>query len=106
MRTRLTNGHRTFIGYADSCLTNQFEVEDAISESLVQNENGGAVAYVGSTRYSWIGVGDNFQRNFFGGLPATRAIGLLNDRRTTMLGIGTWYSSVYTRWSIFALNLM
>jgi hypothetical protein len=106
MRTSLTNGHHTFIGYADSCLTNQFDVEDAISELLVENENGGAVAYEGNTRFSWIGVGDDFQRNFFKGLPATRALGLLHDRRLAMLGANTGFWPVYNRWTIFSLNLI
>ena len=106
MRTSLTNGRRTFIGYADSCLTNQFDVSDAISEALVQNEQGGAVAYIGNTRYSWISVGDDFQRNFFKALPATRALGLLNDRRIAMLSASTGHWPVYNRWSIFSLNLI
>jgi hypothetical protein len=106
MRTSLTNGAHTFIGYADSCLTNQFDFSDAISESLVQNDHGGAVAYVGNTRFSWIGVGDDFQRNFFKGLPATRALGILNDRRMAMLSASTGYWPVYNRWSIFSLNLI
>ncbi len=106
MRTSLTNGARTFIAYADSCLTNQFDVEDAISERLIQNEHGGAVAYVGSTRFSWIGVGDDFQRNFFRGLPATRTLGTLHDRRLAMVNAGTGFWPVYNRWTIHALNLM
>jgi hypothetical protein len=106
MRTSLTNGAHTFIGYADSCLTNQFDFSDAISESLVQNDHGGAVAYVGNTRFSWIGVGDDFQRNFFKGLPATRALGILNDRRLAMLSASTGFWPVYNRWSIFSLNLI
>lgn len=106
MRTSLTNGTRTFIAYADSCLTNQFDVEDAISEQLVQNEHGGAVAYVGNTRFSWIGVGDDFQRNFFKGLPATRALGTLHDRRLAMVNAATGFYLVYNRWSIHALNLI
>ena len=106
MATALHNGGHTFIAYADSCLTNQFDVSDAISESLVQSEHGGAVAYVGNTRFSWIGVGDDFQRNFFKGLPGTRALGLLNDRRLAMLNAGTGFWPVYNRWSIFSLNLI
>ena len=106
MRTTLTNGGHTFIAYADSCYTNQFEVDDAISESLLNSEHGGAVAYVGSTRYSWIGVGDDFQRSFFKGLPATRALGLLHDRRLAMIHVGTGFWPVFDRWSIFSLNLI
>lgn len=105
MRTSLTNGGQTFIAYADSCSTNEFDVNDAISELLVQNEHGGAVAYVGNTRYSWIGVGDDFQRNFFKGLTATRALGLLNDRRLAILSAGSGWWQVYNRWSVFSLNL-
>ena len=106
MKTSLNNGGATFIAYADSCLTNQFDVDDAISEGLVQNDHGGAVAYVGNTRFSWIGVGDDFQRNFFKGLPATRALGVLNDRRLAMVNANTGFWPVYNRWSIFSLNLI
>jgi hypothetical protein len=61
MASGLTNGDQAFIGYADSCLTNQVDSDDAFSEALVCAPNGGAVAYVGNTRFSY-GVGDNFQR--------------------------------------------
>ena len=57
MAQNLTNGWHSFIGYADSCLTNQFDSEDAFSEDLLKNPNGGAVAYVGNSRFSWIGLG-------------------------------------------------
>ena len=106
MRTSLTNGSHTFIGYADSCLTNEFDVDDAISEQLIQNEHGGAVAYIGNTRFSWIGVGDDFQRNFFKGLPWARALGTLHDRRLAMVGASTGFWPVYSRWTIHSLNLM
>ncbi|CAN5278205.1 hypothetical protein BH11PSE10_BH11PSE10_17850 [soil metagenome] len=106
MRTSLTNGGRTFVAYADSCLTNQFDMPDAISESLLQCQTGGAVAYVGNTRFSWIGVGDDFQRHFFKGLPTTRALGLLHDRRLQMLGANTGFFGVYNHWTVFSLNLI
>jgi hypothetical protein len=101
----LTNGIRGFIGYADSCLTNQFDTNDAFSEALITNPNGGAVAYVGNTRFSWIGVGDNFQRAFFHRLTTTRHLGLLNDSRIDVFGTtGSWEG--YERWAIFTLNLL
>ncbi len=101
----LTNGLRGFIGYADSCLTNQFDADDAFSEALVNNPNGGAVAYVGNTRFSWIGVGDDFQRAFFHRLTTTRHLGLLNDSRIAVFGTtGAWQG--YERWAIFTLNLL
>ncbi|AEJ02762.1 hypothetical protein Nit79A3_3017 [Nitrosomonas sp. Is79A3] len=105
MASGLTNGYQTFIGYADSCLTNQVDSNDAFSEALVCAPNGGAVAYVGNTRFSWISVGDNFQRAFFHRLTAVRQIGLLNDSRTGLVGT-TGFNPVYERWAIFALNLL
>ena len=101
----LTNGLRGFIGYADSCLTNEFDSNDAFSEALITNPNGGAVAYVGNTRFSWISVGDNFQRAFFHSLTTTRHLGLLNDSRVNVFGT-TGYWQGYERWAIFTLNLL
>ena len=101
----LTNGYHTFIGYADSCLTNQLDAQDAFSEALLVARHGGAVAYVGNTRFSWIGVGDDYQRAFFHRLTSVRQLGLLNDSRLGLLG-ATGYNTVYDRWAIFSLNLM
>jgi hypothetical protein len=101
----LTNGPLGFIAYADSCLTNMFDTEDAMSEALLKNPNGGAAAYVGNTRFSWIGVGDNFQRAFFHRLTATRHLGLLNDSRTAVFGT-TGYWAGYDRWAVYTLNLL
>jgi hypothetical protein len=101
----LTNGPLGFIAYADSCLTNQFDADDAMGEELIKNPNGGAVAYIGNTRFSWIGVGDNFQRGFFHRLTATRHLGLLNDSRLSVYGeSGSWAGC--DRWAVFTLNLL
>lgn len=106
MAQNLNNGPHSFIGYADSCLTNQFDAEDAVSEKLLYNSHGGAVAYIGNTRFSWIGVGDNFQRAFFHRLTATRHIGLANDSRAGMVNESTGFYRLYNKWAIFTLNLM
>ena len=105
VNNRLTNAGAPFIVYADSCLTNEFDLTYAISQDLVTNANGGAVAYIGNSRFSWIGVGDDFQRNCFAGLPATTSIGLLHDRRCAGAHLLPGYER-YNRWSIFSLNLM
>jgi hypothetical protein len=81
-------------------------VEDAVSEKSLYNPKGGAVAYIGNTRFSWIGVGDNFQRAFFSRLTSTRHLGLLNDVRCTMVNENTGFWKRYNKWAIFALNLM
>lgn len=100
------NGYHSYIAYADSCLTNQFDVDDAVSERSLFNANGGAVAYVGNSRYSWIGVGDNYQRAFFRRLSSTRHLGLAADSRCALLGEATGFWPRYNKWAIFALNLM
>lgn len=105
MAQNLRNGSPGFIGYADSCLTNGFDTNDAMSEALLLNGAGGAVGYVGNTRFSWIGVGDDFQRAFFHRLASTRHLGLLNDSRLTVWGT-TGYWRGYERWQIFSLNLL
>lgn len=106
MAQNLHNGYQSFIGYGDSCLTNQFDADDAMSEELLQNPNGGGVAYVGNSRFSWIGVGDNFQRAFFRRLMTTRHIGLANDTRVGMVNESTGFYRLYNKWAIFTLNLM
>jgi hypothetical protein len=100
----LTNGFQSFIVYADSCLTNEFD-GDALSEHLVRNPNGGAVAYVGNSRFSWIGLGDDYQRRFFerlGELAGCAHLGLLADSRATLFGTG----DADNRWAMLSLNLI
>ena len=104
MANALTNGANAFIAYADSCLTNQIDAEDAFSEALLKNPDGGAVAYIGNTRFSWIGLGDDHQRAFFHRLTSTRHLGLLNDVRVHAVDMAYWHA--YGRWAAFALNLM
>jgi Peptidase family C25 len=104
MAAGLTNGPHAFIAYADSCLTNQIDMEDAFSEALIKNADGGAVAYIGNTRFSWIGLGDDHQRAFFHRLASTRHLGLLNDIRAQAVDMAYWHA--YARWAVFALNLI
>lgn len=101
-----TNGLHTYIAFADSCLTNQFDAEDAVSEFSLYNSSGGAVAYIGNSRFSWIGVGDNFQRAFFHRLTTTRHLGHLNDTRVAMVNESTGFWRLYNKWVIYAQNLM
>jgi hypothetical protein len=59
---------------------------------------------VGNTRFSWVGMGDDFQRAFFHRLASTRHLGLLHDSRMTVLGT-TGYAGNYECWTMFAMNL-
>lgn len=101
----LTNGYGAFIGYADSCLTNAFDESDSLSEAFLDNGAGGAVGYVGNTRFSWIGDGDDFQRAFFHRLKTTTHLGLLNDSRVQFVNDPS-FNVEYTRWIIYSLNLL
>lgn len=102
MAQTLINGYHTFIAYAVSCLTNQFDDEDAVSERLLQNPEGGALAYIGYTRFSFYGIGGAFQRAFFHRLTSTRHLGLLSDSRMEVVTS----SRDSDKWSMFSLNLM
>ena len=101
MASNANNGYHAFIGWADSCLTNNFEWEDSMSEDLLKNPNGGAVGYIGNTRFSWIGLGDDYQREFFKRLKVTRHLALLNDSRFNLPN--NWSSE---KWTKFSLNLL
>jgi hypothetical protein len=92
-----TNGFLEPVTYAASCLTADFTNNEAASEKLLQNPNGGAVAYVGYTRFGWIGSGGDFACKFFDTLQTTRHLALLNDSRFDL----TW-----DRWTIYAQTLL
>lgn len=106
MAQDLHNGYHSFIGYADSCLTAAYDEEDAAGEHLVNNPLGGSVAYVGNSRFSWIGLGDNFQRKFFKTLNSTQHLGLLNDSRCELVFHNTGAPRLYNKWVAFSLNLL
>jgi hypothetical protein len=101
----LNNGLPGFIGYADSCLTGDFADSgwDVMNKALLNNTIGG-VAYVGSTRFSWIGQGDDFQRLFWARLATNNRLGAMVDSKVELVhaaGLNTWCS----KWTIMALTL-
>ena len=98
---RTINGRNTSIMFADSCLTNQFDVNDAMGEHAVKTVGGGAVAYIGNTRYSWIGVGDDFRLEFFKTMQTTRHLADLNDSRCHFANQNNYYHL----WVVFSQNL-
>lgn len=100
----LTNNNKFFIAFADSCLTNSYEYTDSMSEALIKNPTGGAIAYVGHTRFSWIGLGDDYQRAFFRALKYTRHLGYLHRSRLNVLAGSP--NDDYHKWTVLALNLL
>lgn len=85
--------------YADSCLTNEFDQSDAVSELLLSQSGGGAVGYVGNTRFSWIGQGAGFERAFWGRMRNARHLGVLHDTKARFV------SNPSEQWTNFSLNL-
>lgn len=59
------NTHKYFIMFADSCSTARPDGVDSLAEKSTYDPDGGAVAYVGNTRYSWISIGDNYEQFFW-----------------------------------------
>lgn len=100
---RLVNGQKTFIAIADSCLTGKFDENDAIGESLVRKADGGAAAYIGNSRYSWIGVGDDFRLEFFKCMKYWRNLGNLNDSRCIFRNDTNYWQ--YQLWTILEQTL-
>lgn len=102
MAAGLTNADPGFIAYADSCLTSAHDWGGSLGEELVKSAHG-AVAYLGNTRFSWIGQGDDVQRWFFHGLTNTRHLGLLNDTRLALMNGGFYPGDA--RWTVMAMTL-
>lgn len=97
----LTNGSETFILYADSCLTGQMDAGDCVAEVATNKADGGAVAYIGNTRFSWIGLGSIYREEFFLRLLSTRHLGELNDSRLDLLSGITGLERIYRIWYCF-----
>ena len=89
--------------YVDSCLTNEFDqpAGDAVSERMLTQAGGGAVAYLGNTRYSWIGLGSGFERAFWLRMRTTRHVGALHNTKAGYASGGP-----NEQWVNFAMNLM
>jgi hypothetical protein len=104
----VTNGMNLPVVVADSCSTNNFEENDAFSERLLLNPAGGAIAYLGNTRFSWIGMGDDVERLFwdalFAGGTATSLGHGFASRFLALSSDSGW--AVLWKWIILAQNLL
>ncbi|HEX6098810.1 MAG TPA: C25 family cysteine peptidase [Thermoanaerobaculia bacterium] len=101
-----TNNRNYFIAFADSCSTGQPDGVDSAAEVAVIDEKGGAVAYVGNTRYSWIGVGDNYEQFFWCMLRANGRVGPAAGMRLATDGVrSVWTSYAQTLYGDPALRV-
>ncbi len=85
----LGNGASRSIVYVDSCLTSRF-TQDSLSTHFVLSPGGGAVAYVGYTDESEMGLSKFFQRQFFRGLAQSGSLGIAFDARAQLLQPTSW----------------
>jgi hypothetical protein len=93
-----SNNRQYFIAFADSCSTGRPDGVDSLGEKSVIDPDGGAVAYVGNTRYSWIGVGDNYEQFFWCMLEADGRVGPAAGMRLATDG-------VRSLWTFYAQTL-
>lgn len=97
-RPDFANDGRCFIAYADSCSTARPDGVDSAGEVSVLDAGGGAVAYVGNTRYSWIGIGDNYEQLFWCVLQSSGRVGPAAGLRLATDG-------VRSIWAMYAQTL-
>ena len=97
-RPEFANPGPHFIAFADSCSTGRPDGADSFGEVSVKDPDGGAVAYVGNTRYSWIGVGDNYEQFFWCALSAF-------GRPGPAAGLRMATSGVRSIWVMYAQTL-
>jgi hypothetical protein len=71
----LTNSSRNPIFYGAGCLSNAIDRQHTIAKSFMLNSNGGAVAYIGNSRYGISipgdpgnGPSDNYNKSFYNSL--------------------------------------
>ncbi len=100
----LVNGKQGGLVYADSCLTGEFNVHpndafDATAEYFVKGALGGSAAYIGSTRFSWIGLGHVLEKEFASRISSLRSVGSLHN--TKRLYAGDWTE----QWANFSVTL-
>lgn len=99
----LTNGYMNSIFFADACNTNSF-IQQSVSKILMNNPNGGAVAYIGHMKNVVIGVGKEFQKKFFHGLAVSSTLGIAHDTRLSTFG--TDMTNEEVRYHILNMSLL
>jgi len=86
MKPDFKNKNQYFVAFAESCSTAHFDGPDSTAEVATNAPDGGAIAYVGNTRYSWIGIGHHFEKFFWNKLSVTKRPGVAAGFREAMGG--------------------
>lgn len=110
----LINSPRNFILYSISCYSNNFE-DNSVSEHFMNNADGGAVGYIGNSRYGWYwpghpseGPSDLYDMEFFNKTFTTGAYhlgGALAASKVTYIPMSREDGDAM-RWLQYAINLL
>jgi hypothetical protein len=82
-----SNDRKFYIMFANSCSTAKPDGVDSLAEKSTLDSDGGAIAYVGNTRYGWIGVGDNYEEYFWNKLKVMGRLGPAAGMRLATGGV-------------------
>lgn len=88
---RLANAPRFGIMFANSCLTNRYTADSLSRHLVLENPNGGLVAYVGFSDAVSIGLGNAVERKFFRDLASSGELGIAFDARVAMMAPGSGF---------------
>ncbi len=82
-----SNNRKYYIMFANSCSTARIDGVDSLAEKSTLDPDGGAIAYVGNTRYGWIGVGDNYEEYFWNKMKVMGCLGPAAGMRLATGGV-------------------
>lgn len=116
----LANGARQGHVYTIACITSKFDGsgDPSLAEAFLRSETGGAVSYIGSSRYGWgyayttahgpsFQYADSFYQNLFTGQPggyANRLGAVFSAHKQDHIAGSAYYGA--NRWLQFSLNLL
>jgi len=99
--------------YTIACITGAFDRERSLSEGFIRNPNGGAIAYMGCSRYGWGSPGSyyggtslNYQRKFYEKVFKDKItnVGEAFNAHKAAYSPSSSYNGSY-RWVQFGMNL-
>ncbi|MCB9301179.1 MAG: hypothetical protein H6566_11060 [Lewinellaceae bacterium] len=87
-----SNNRKFYIMFANSCSTARPDGVDSLAEKSTLDPDGGAIGYVGNTRYGWIGVGDNYEEFFWDKLSVSGRLGPAAGMRLATGGVRQFWT--------------
>ncbi len=104
----LANGDRQSVVFAINCSSASIDF-NSIGERFVKNENGGAIAYIGTSRLAFINASRDYQAEWFtsvfAGPDSLRSLGEICALARLPFVPFSGYESSY-RWTLFAVTLI